>query len=727
MLSAPEIELIRSACHGDPFSVLGPHADADGRLWLRTFLPGATHVVVVDAADGTTIAPLLLVHVDGLFEAALATLPRAGYRLQVQWADGNSALLDDPYRFPPVLGELDVWLMGEGTHLRPYEVLGAALRTLDGAAGTAFAVWAPNASRVSVVGDFNHWDGRRHPMRLRRECGVWELFLPGVDAGARYKYEVRSGAGELLPLKADPYALQAELRPATASVVAAMPPAVAPSSERQRANALDAPVSIYEVHLGSWRRRPEDGNRWLNWDELAAMLVPYAREMGFTHLELLPVSEHPFDGSWGYQPIGLYAPTSRFGDPAGFRRFVERCHAEGIGLILDWVPAHFPTDAHGLANFDGTHLYEYADPREGFHQDWNTLIYNLGRTEVRNFLVGNALYWLERYGVDGLRVDAVASMLYRDYSRKHGEWVPNVHGGRENLEAIGFLKRMNEVVGSERPQAVTLAEESTSFPAVSRPTYLGGLGFHYKWNMGWMHDTLQYLARDPIHRQYHHGEMTFGLVYAFNENFVLPLSHDEVVHGKGSLLSKMPGDRWQKFANLRAYYGFMFGHPGKKLLFMGCEFAQEREWNHDHSLDWHLLGDRAHAGVHRLVHDLNRLYRTSPTLHQRDFDAGGFEWIAHDDAQRSVLSFVRRGHDGSRLMVVVCNFTPTVQRGYRIGVPQQGAYRERLNTDSEHYGGSNVGSAFGVVQTEALAWHGRAQSLLLDLPPLATVFYEGPF
>ncbi len=725
MLTDTEIELIRHARHGDPFAVLGPHAASDGRLWLRAFLPGATHVVAVDAASGAMLAPLLLLHVDGLFQGLLdAALPADGYRLQVRWSDGNTTLLDDPYRFGPVLGEMDVWLMGEGTHLRPYEVLGATQRELEGAQGTAFAVWAPNAARVSVVGDFNLWDGRRHPMRLRRECGVWEIFLPGVAAGARYKYEIVARDGELLPLKADPYALQSEQRPATASVVGSLPPVVARSDARRRANALDAPVSIYEVHLGSWRRKPEEGDRWLHWDELAATLVPYAREMGFTHLELLPVSEHPFDGSWGYQPIGLYSPTARFGDAAGFRRFVERCHAEGIGLILDWVPAHFPTDAHGLARFDGTHLYECADPREGFHQDWNTLIYNLGRTEVRNFLVGNALYWLERFGVDGLRVDAVASMLYRDYSRKHGQWIPNVHGGRENLEAIAFLKRMNEVVGSERPEAITLAEESTAFPAVSRPTYLGGLGFHFKWNMGWMHDTLQYMARDPIHRQYHHGEMTFGLVYAFNENFVLPLSHDEVVHGKGSLLGKMPGDRWQKFANLRAYYGFMWGHPGKKLLFMGGEFAQEREWNHDRSLDWHLLADRAHAGVQRLIHDLNRFYRGTPALHERDFDGSGFEWIDHDDARRSVLSFVRRSADGRSEVIVVCNFTPTVQRGYRLGVPAAGTWRERINTDSEHYGGSNVGCPFGAAASEPVASHGRAQSVLLDLPPLGTVILE---
>jgi 1,4-alpha-glucan branching enzyme len=469
---------------------------------------------------------------------------------------------------------------------------------------------------------------------------------------------------------------------------------------------------------------PEEGHRFQRWDELADQLVPYVAEMGFTHIEVLPVSEHPFDGSWGYQTIGMFAATSRFGAPEGFRRFVERAHAAGLGVIIDWVPAHFPSDAHGLALFDGTHLYEYADPREGFHQDWNTLIYNFSRTEVRNFLVGSALFWLERYGVDGLRVDAVASMLYRDYSRKAGEWIPNVHGGRENLEAISFLRRTNEVVGVERPQAITLAEESTAFPAVSRPTYLGGLGFHYKWNMGWMHDTLKYMSRDPIHRRYHHGEMTFGLVYAFNENFVLPLSHDEVVHGKGSLLGKMPGDRWQKFANLRAYYGFMWGHPGKKLLFMGCEFAQEREWNHDASLDWHLLADTAHGGVQRLVRDLNHLYRRTPALYERDFDGAGFEWITHEDAERCVLAFVRKSADGRAMVLVVSNFTPTVHHGVRLGVPAPGAWRERINTDSEFYGGSNVGMPFGTAQTLAVASHGRAQSIEVTLPPLATVFFE---
>jgi 1,4-alpha-glucan branching enzyme len=508
---------------------------------------------------------------------------------------------------------------------------------------------------------------------------------------------------------------------------------VAQKSEvRRRANALDAPISIYEVHLGSWRRKADrahsEHGRFLNWDELADTLVPYAAGMGFTHLELMPVSEHPFDGSWGYQPIGLYAPSSRFGEPAGFKRFVDRCHAQGLGLLLDWVPAHFPSDAHGLGNFDGTHLYEYADPREGFHQDWNTLIYNYGRTEVSNFLVANALYWLERFNVDGLRVDAVASMLYRDYSREAGAWIPNVHGGRENLEAISFVRRMNEVVGIERGQAVTLAEESTAFPAVSRPTYAGGLGFHYKWNMGWMHDTLTYMSRDPVHRKHHHGEMTFSLVYAFNENFVLPLSHDEVVHGKGSMLDKMPGDRWQKFANLRAYYGYLFGHPGKKLLFMGCEFAQEREWNHDQSLDWHLLTDASpanlHAGVRQLVTDLNTLYRATPALHERDFGPEGFEWIDHQDAEHSVLSFVRRGTHADSMVVVICNFTPSPHAGFRLGVPRAGMYRERLNTDSAHYGGTNVGTPLGVATAQAVGCHGREHSVVIDLPPLATVMFE---
>ncbi len=726
MLADAHIHALAAGRHADPFAVLGLHQGADGTLWLRALLPLAQQVQAV-WPDGTVLDLASRGH--GVFEAPLplagaaATQPRA-YRLRVTWPGADPAEFDDPYRFGPVLGEQDAWLLAEGTHRRPFECLGANPRRHEGVDGTAFAVWAPNASHASVVGDFNHWDGRRHPMRLRRECGVWELFLPGVGTGAHYKYELRDAQGQLLPLKADPYGRAAEWRPATASVVAALPEPVAPVSGRQEANARQAPISIYEVHLTSWRRVPEDGNRWLDWDELAATLIPYAADLGFTHLELLPISEHPFDGSWGYQPIGLYAPTARLGDPQGLRRFVQRAHAAGLGVILDWVPAHFPSDEHGMARFDGSPLYEYADPREGFHPDWNTLIYNLGRTEVQNFLVGNALYWIERYGVDGLRVDAVASMLYRDYSRKPGEWLPNVHGGRENLEAIAFLQRANEVLGSECPQAITLAEESTSFAGVSQPTYNGGLGFHYKWNMGWMHDTLQHMARDPVHRRWHGNELSFGLVYAFSENFVLPLSHDEVVHGKGSLISRMPGDRWQRFANLRLYFGFMFGHPGKKLLFMGGEFAQEREWSHERSLDWHLLDQPEHAGMQRLLRDLNHLYRQHPALHRLDCDPAGFGWLRHDDGGPGVLAFVRLGGDGVPPFVVACNFTPSVHRGWRLGVPRAGTWVERLNTDSSHYGGSNVGTPLGAARSEALGWDGQAGSIVVDLPPLATVFFE---
>jgi 1,4-alpha-glucan branching enzyme len=719
-----DIEALCTGRHGDPFAVLGPHrlgpGDAAG-CEVCVFLPGAEQVQVEAGAQAW---PLQLLDGRGLFAAALPGLaPQQTYQLRVRWADGEGVLIDDPYRFGPVLGELDAWLLSEGSHLRPGEVLGAQPRTMDGVPGIGFAVWAPNAMRVSVVGDFNFWDGRRHPMRLRRECGVWELFLPGLDLGVRYKFELLDALGQLLPQKADPCARQAELRPATASIVAALPARVAATPARQAANAPDAPISIYEVHLPSWRRKPEEGHRWLNWDELADTLVPYAAAMGFTHLELMPVSEYPFDASWGYQTLGLYAPSARFGEPAGLTRFVTRAHQAGLGVLLDWVPAHFPSDAHGLARFDGTHLYEYADPREGFHTDWNTLIYNFGRTEVRNFLVGSALHWLERFGVDGLRVDAVASMLYRDYSRQPGEWIPNRHGGRENLEAIAFLQRCNEVIGGERPQAMTLAEESTAFPGVSRPTYAGGLGFHFKWNMGWMHDTLKYMARDPAHRPFHHGELSFGLVYAFTENFVLPLSHDEVVHGKGSLLQKMPGDRWRQFANLRAYYGFMWGHPGKKLLFMGGEFAQEREWNFEASLDWHLLAQPEHTGVQRLVRDLNQLYRASPALHSQDFSSAGFEWIDHGDAARSLLSFLRRGREGE-LMLVVCHFAPVVHHGLRLGVPAAGEWHERLNTDSSFYGGSNVGTPLSRATTVPVPSHGHAQSIVIDLPPLATVFFE---
>lgn len=725
-LGAAEIQALAEGRHADPFAVLGPHrAAADDGVWLRAVAPGAVTLRAIGPA-GRSLGRLERVHETGVFERRFARLGR--YRLEATDAAGHTRLFDDPYRFGPLLGEADAWWLAEGTHRRPYTVLGAHPRTVDGVVGTAFAVWAPNARRVAVVGSFNGWDARPHPMRLRRECGVWELFVPGVEAGALYKYAIDAADGSRLPLKADPYAFRAELRPSTASVVAPLPAVVEPRPARARANAHDAPISIYEVHPGSWRRTADGG--FLDWDALADTLIPYAADLGFTHLELLPVSEHPFDGSWGYQTLGLYAPTARFGEPAGLRRFVERAHAAGLGVLLDWVPAHFPADAHGMSRFDGTALYEYADPREGFHRDWNTLIYHFGRTEVRNFLAGSALYWIERFGVDGLRVDAVASMLYRDYSRPPGEWVPNVHGGRENLEAIALLQHVNTVLGAERPEAITVAEESTAFPGVTRPVSAGGLGFQHKWNMGWMHDTLQHLRRDPVHRRWHHGELSFGMVYAYSEHFVLPLSHDEVVHGKGSLIGKMPGDRWQRFANLRAYYGFLWTHPGKKLLFMGGEFAQEREWNHDAALDWQLLetgADPLHGGVQRLVRDLNTLYRAQPALHATDADPAGFAWIVadpSDDREASRLAFVRRSPAGDTLLLVVCHFAPVVHEGWRVGVPRAGTWRERLNSDSAHYGGSNVGTPLGAARSEDRPAHGQPQSIVMNLPPLATVVFE---
>ena len=724
MLPAADVNALVAARHGDPFAVLGLHADEVGALWLRALLPGASSVDVVDFKTGKRVAALTLRDPAGLWEA---TIPRRrkrfGYRLRVQWAEGGEGTYADAYAYGALIADADLHFFGEGAHLRPFTMLGAHPQIIDTVAGVRFAVWAPNAVRVSVVGDFNAWDGRRHPMRSRGGGGVWEIFIPHAALGDRYKFEILARDGSLLPAKADPYAFAAEMRPATASIVAALPQARALPPGRAVANARHAPVSIYELHAGSWRRHPD--GRFHSWDELAAALPAYVADLGFTHLELLPISEHPFDGSWGYQTLGLYAPSSRFGSPEAFARFVAACHAHGLGLLLDWVPAHFPSDAFGLAQFDGSALYEYADPREGFHHDWNTLIYNFGRHEVKNFLVGNALYWVERHGVDGLRVDAVASMLYRDYSREAGEWIPNAKGGRENLEAIALLRRANEVIGTECPGAITLAEESTAFAGVSAPTYAGGLGFHYKWNMGWMHDTLEYMAEDPVHRRWHHDKMSFGLVYAFSENFVLPLSHDEVVHGKRSILGRMPGDDWQRFANLRAYYGFMWGHPGKKLLFMGQEFAQPGEWNHDTEIPWALLGDARHAGVQRLVRDLNRAYREHPALHRLDCDPAGFEWIDAHDAEHSLYSWVRRDGQGGQVLVV-CNMTPVPRTGLRLGVPETAgaapAWREILNTDSTHYGGSDLGNGAASLQVQSLASHGRAQSICVTVPPLATLF-----
>ncbi len=721
-VSAAERALARAE-HGDPFAVLGPHADAAaGGTVVRAMLPRASRVEVIDAA-GAALAELERVDEAGLFRGLVAgrTAPFP-YRLRVTSGDAVS-VIDDPYRFGPVLGELDIYLIGEGRHLELYERFGAHARLVEGVAGVAFAVWAPNAKRVSVVGDFNEWDGRRHPMRFRHGVGVWELFVPGVAQGSRYKYELLGPDSNLLPLKADPFAFAAERAPATASVVAT-PGATAWDdatwlASRGAANRRDAPVAIYEVHLGSWRRAED--NRYLTYRELADQLIPYVTSLGFTHVELLPVSEYPFDGSWGYQPIGLFAPTSRFGDPADFAHFVGRAHAAGLGVLLDWVPGHFPTDAHGLGFFDGTHLYEHADPRQGFQPDWNTLIYNFERNEVVNFLIANGLFWIDRYHVDGLRVDAVASMLYLDYSRPAGEWIPNRLGGRENLGAVDFLKRTNEAVYADGAGAITVAEESTTWPKVSEPVYLGGLGFGYKWNMGWMHDTLEYMRTDPIYRGSRQDALTFSFMYAFSENFVLPLSHDEVVHGKGSLLGKMPGDRWQRFANLRAYFGYMYGHPGKKLLFMGGEFAQEREWNHDRSLDWHLLEDGAHAGVQRLVGDLNRTYRGLPALHELDAERAGLEWIV-SDRPFSVVAFVRRARDENDVAIVVSNFTPVVRYGYRLGVPAAGTFVEAINTDAGLYGGSGVHN--GPVEAQPIGAHDKPFSIELTLPPLATVILK---
>ena len=664
--------------------------------------------------------PMKRIHPRGFLETVFPDRKELfPYRLRVLDDQGRILESDDPYAFPPILTDFDLYLIAEGTHYRNYEKLGAHPMILKGIEGVHFAVWAPNAKRVSVVGDFNRWDGRRHPMRIREGTGVWELFIPALGEGEIYKFEIKSGPHILT--KADPYAFFFEIRPKSASIVRQIDEYHWDDEtwmlERTRKNALDAPLSIYEVHLGSWRRAPEEGHRVLHYRESAAQLVEHIKKMGFTHVELMPVMEHPFDGSWGYQVLGYFAPTSRFGRPEDFKFFVDLCHQHGIGVILDWVPAHFPKDAHGLAFFDGTYLYEHADSRKREHPDWGTLIFNYGRHEVRNFLLGNALFWLKEYHVDGLRVDGVASMLYLDYSRGPGEWVPNIFGGNENLEAIDFLKKFNERVHGEFPGTLTIAEESTAWPMVSRPTYLGGLGFSLKWNMGWMHDTLEYMSKDPIYRKHHHNNLTFSLLYAFHENFILPLSHDEVVHGKRSLLDKMPGDLWQKFSNLRLLYGLMYGHPGKKLLFMGSEFGQWREWSHDESLDWHLLQFEPHRTLQQYLQDLNRLYRTEPAFYEIDFHWSGFEWIAFQDWERSIVAFLRRGKNPDNFLICVCNFTPVLRSSYRIGVPEPGFYREILNSDSSSYGGRDAGNAGGR-WAEPIPWQGRSYSLSLTLPPL---------
>ncbi len=717
--STPEtIAQIVAGRHGDPFSVLGPHPADDGWL-VRAFLPDASAVAAV-SPDGQPLARLVQRHAVGFFEGLV---PDRRYRLEVVYAT-TTAVIDDPYAFPPVLGAMDDHLFVEGRHRNLHNRFGARVIEHEGVAGVHFAVWAPNARRVSVVGDFNRWDGRRHVMRKRIDSGVWEIFLPGLGAGVVYKYEIVGPDGALVPLKADPFAAASELRPSTASVVAEPDRHVwkdgAWQSSRTSRDLRREPMSIYEVHLGSWKRTGDGG--FLDWDSLADDLLPYVKEMGFTHVELLPVNEHPLDASWGYQPIGLFAPTRRFGDPAGFQRFVDTAHALGLGVILDWVPAHFPTDAHGLARFDGTPLYEHADPRRGHHPDWGTAIYDYGRREVQNVLAASAQSWLERFHVDALRVDAVASMLYLDYSRKAGEWLPNEGGGNENREAIAFLQSVNSLIYGEHPGTFTVAEESTSWPGVSLPVHTGGLGFGFKWNMGWMNDTLTYMARDPVHRRWHHREITFGLLYAFAENFVLPLSHDEVVHGKGTILSRMPGDDWQKFANVRAYYAFMWGYPGKKLLFMGQEFGQRDEWNADRSLDWHLLDHAPHRGLRALVQDLNQLYKRHPALYARDCEGDGFRWIIPDDADQSVFVWLRMGAPGDPPVAVAVNFTSVPRHGYRIGLPAAGRWREILNTDATIYGGSGLGNLGGIVAVET-ASHGFPASAEITVPPLAAVYF----
>ena len=723
-LPAIDIDALVEARHPDPFAQLGPHRTEAGTV-VRVLLPNASGVSVIARDDGKPLGELQSLHNGGLFAGVIES--DVPYRLRIDW-HGTVQEVEDTYAFPPVLPEEALRRVAHGDPYAVLECLGSRPAIVEGVPGVRFAVWAPNARRVSVVGDFNAWDGRRHPMRIRHEAGVWELFVPRIGAGARYKYEILARDGHALPLKADPCAMQTERPPATASVVADADAIerfawtdTAWMQSRGERQTDRQPLSIYEVHPESWLRIDEGGQRNLDWDELADRLIPYVKEMGFTHVEFMPIAEHPFGGSWGYQPLSQFAPSARFGAPQRFAHFVDRAHEAGVGVILDWVPAHFPNDAHGLVEFDGTPLYEHTDPREGYHPDWNTMIYNLGRNEVSAFLIASALAWLMRYHVDGLRVDAVASMLYRDYSRAAGEWVPNIYGGRENLESIAFLKRLNHEVAyvPDVRGAITIAEESTAWPGVTARIEDGGLGFQFKWNMGWMHDTLHYLHEDSIHRRFHHHNMTFGMVYAYSERFVLPLSHDEVVHGKGSLLGKMPGDRWQRFANLRAYFGFMWAHPGKKLMFMGGEFAQMAEFDHDTSPHWHLLDDPLHHGVQKLVRDLNQLYAEEPALHALDSDPAGFSWLVGDDADNSVFAFRRTDGQG-REVIAISNFTPVPRIGYRLGMPRAGRWVEVLNTDASFYGGSNVGNG-GLIHTEDIASHGRPQSAALILPPLATI------
>jgi 1,4-alpha-glucan branching enzyme len=717
--------LIKGTC-SDVFAVLGMHPHVSGDRQVTVFLPGAIAVEVISPAGHRKLGELLRIHEEGLFSGLVSRKRQVPYRLKITYAEAT-IIKDDPYRFPSLLDATDLYLFNNGTQEQCWRFLGANHRVCDDVAGIMFAVWAPNAHRVSVVSDANHWDGRTHVMRKHPGSGIWDIFIPGIPTGACYKFELIGADGRSLTLKADPFAKQMQLRPDSASVVASAARYEWQDNDwmefRRNVSTHGAPVSIYEVHPGSWKVRPEEGNRWLSYRELAHQLLPYAKQLGFTHIQLMPVSEYPFDGSWGYQPIGLYAPTRRFGEPDDFRYFVDQAHLMGLGILLDWVPGHFPSDTHGLARFDGTHLYEHEDERKGKHPDWETCIYNYGRAEVQSFLISNALYWLDEFHIDGLRVDAVASMLYLDYSRKEGEWMPNHLGGRENIEAIEFLRNVNARAYFNFPGVMMIAEESTAWPGVTNFIERGGLGFGYKWNMGWMNDTLRYLSRDPVHRKFHHNEMTFSLLYAFSENFILPLSHDEVVHGKRSILDRVPGYDQDKFSTLRAYYAFMWTHPGKKLLFMGDEFAQRKEWDHQQSLDWHLLEQLPHQGVSNLIADLNLLYRSCPALYELDHSPEGFEWVDADNYLQSVFIFRRKSRVSREQLLVVVNMTPMAHPHYRIGVPAPGFYQEKINTDAVHYGGSGQGN-LGGVQAEDIASHGCSWSLPLTLPPLSALVFS---
>ena len=724
-----DIDRIVNTDHFDPFQLLGMHEieiEGSKNICVRAFLPDAREVFVFEAAEPKNRYQMNKVDDRGFFEVVIKRKDIFKYNIEKIFYDANTTTFYDSYAFPPILTDYDLHLFKEGNHHRIYEKLGAHYHEFEGIGGICFAVWAPNAKRVSVIGDFNMWDGRRHVMRVHQGVGVWEIFVPGLPMGSSYKFEIKSKQGNLIE-KADPYAFASEVRPKTSSIVYDYNKYEWNDSEwienRKKGNLAEAPMSVYEVHPGSWMRVPEDNNRFLTYRELAVKLTDYVKKMNYTHIELLPVAEHPFDGSWGYQVTGYFAPTSRYGTPNDFMYFVDYLHQNGIGIIVDWVPAHFPKDWHGFMRFDGSCLYEHEDPKKGEHMDWATLIFNYGRNEVKNFLISNAIFWFDKYHIDGIRVDAVASMLYLDYSRKAGEWLPNQYGGRENLEAIDFLKYLNTVIYQYFPGTVTIAEESTAWPAVSRPTYVGGLGFGMKWNMGWMNDTLKYFEKDPIYRRYHHNTLTFPLIYAFHENFVLVLSHDEVVHGKKSLLDKMPGDVWQKFANLRLLMGYMYAMPGKKLLFMGGELGQWNEWNFNSSIDWHLLNYESHHKYSRYISDLNYLYKTEKSFHELDFAEGGFEWIDFSDSDRSVISFIRKAKNSEDTLIFVFNFTPMVYMNYRVGVPQEGHYDELLNSDSSEYWGSNIGN-FGGFQADHYPWQGRAYSMNLNIPPLALIILK---